>query len=86
MAQPQVDLSSYDFTPRCACGKPADVLAKGCRDGESQPMCDPCLTRGLDVISKWVHLYQKHNHRVAICGDCHRPILTLETHLEIKRL
>lgn len=87
MTAPQVDPASYTFAPTCElCEKPADVLAQGCMDRIPVAMCNHCLERGLNLVSKVVHLYQKHNRRVMICGDCHRPILTLDTHLEVTQL
>ncbi len=67
------------------CGKNATVYAKGCADKEPVALCEPCLARGLDVIRKYVQMYQRLNKRIMVCGDCYRPILTLETHLEIRR-
>ena len=68
------------------CGRPATHLAKGCMDKTAVQMCTPCLQRGLDVIRKMVRMHQKYAKRVCICGDCYRPLLTLETHLEIREL
>lgn len=81
-----LDLSEYTYPPKCGCGRAPTVLAKGCADKEAVVLCDQCLKRGLDVISKFVHMYQRANHRVMICGDCYRPILTLETHLELRAI
>lgn len=53
-------------------------------DREAVAMCGQCLQRGLDLIRKAVNMYQKFNKRVMICGDCYRPILRLDTHLEIR--
>lgn len=49
-------------------------------------MCDEHLERGLEVVANYVRMYQKVNKRILICGDCHRPVLALDTHLEVKRL
>jgi ribosomal protein L37AE/L43A len=49
-------------------------------------LCDKCLERGLEVIRLHVRTWQRDNNRVMICGGCYRPILTLDTHLEVKRL
>jgi hypothetical protein len=49
-------------------------------------LCDKCLERGLEVILLSVRTWQRDNNRVMICGGCYRPILTLDTHLEVKRL
>jgi hypothetical protein len=68
------------------CGRPAVYLARGCMDKQPVHMCKPCLERGLDLIRKTVHMYHKHAKRVMICGDCYRPLLTLETHLEVREL
>ena len=82
-----VDLASYSFHPACeVCDKPATVLAKGCMDKQSAALCDSCLKRGLEVVGNAVKLYQRLNKKVLICGDCHRPILTLETHVEITEI
>lgn len=80
--------AEYTFPEMCErdCGRPATVVAKGCMDKNPTAMCNECLDRGLEVISNMVKMYQKHNRRVLICGDCHRPVLTLDTHLEIKPL
>lgn len=80
-----MDLSDYQFTLSCSrdCGRDATVWAKGCMDSEPVALCDPCLARGLDVVRKMVSMYQRFNKKVMICGDCYRPILTLETHLDI---
>lgn len=82
------DLTEDIFQQTCdrGCGRNAAFLAKGCMDKEAVAMCEPCLTRGLDVVRKAVHMYQQFNKRVMICGDCYRPILRLETHLEIRGL
>jgi hypothetical protein len=83
-----IDLTEYSFKQTCdrGCGREADVMARGCSDVDPVLLCEPCLKRGLDVIHKYVHMYQKHNHRIAICEACYRPILHLETHLEIHTL
>lgn len=84
-----VDLTEYALPQQTCdrgCGRPAEYVAKGCMDKEPVLMCKTCLTRGLEVIRNTVRMYQKLNHRVLICGDCHRPILHLETHLEIRNL
>lgn len=49
-------------------------------------MCETCLDRGLEVISMFVHMWMRANKRVFICGDCYRPVLNLDTHLEVRRL
>ena len=49
-------------------------------------MCRQCFDRGIQVIGEWVHLYQKHNHRIMICGHCYRPVLRLDTHLDVREL
>ncbi|AHY84141.1 hydrolase [Mycobacterium phage MosMoris] len=82
-----VDLSNYSFAPSCdRCPKPAAVVAQGCADKHPVLMCDDCLSRGLEVIAMFVRMWQKVNKRVCVCGDCYRPILTLDTHLEVRRL
>lgn len=84
---PPVDLTEQ-FTQGCdlGCGQAAAYIAKGCMDKEAVHMCGDCLQRGLDLIRKTVKMYQRLNKRILICGDCHRPVLTLETHLEIREL
>jgi hypothetical protein len=87
MTLAETDLSEYTFPPKCgSCGRAPTVFAKGCMDREPVLMCDDCLKRGLDLVTKLVRMYQRYNKKVMICGDCYRPILTLETHLEIKRI
>jgi hypothetical protein len=83
-----VDLSEYSFAQKCdvGCGREATVIAQGCMDKEPTMMCNACLLRGLDLIRKAVDTYQRQHRRVMVCGDCHRPILNLETHLEIRKL
>ena len=82
-----VDLTEYVFSQQCErCDKPAAVIVKGCMDKEAVTLCDPCLKRGLDVIATYIHYYQRLNKRVLVCQDCSRPILTLETHIDIRRL
>lgn len=82
-----VDLSEYTFAPECdKCGSEATVVGKGCADSAPVLLCDKCLKRGLEVIRMWVMMYQRANKRVMICENCYRPVLALETHLEVKRL
>lgn len=87
-AAPLPDLTQDTFHQACdlGCGRDAQFLAKGCMDKDAVAMCEQCLTRGLDVVRKAVHMYQRFNHKIMICGDCYRPILHLETHLEIRNL
>jgi superfamily II helicase len=68
------------------CGRNAVFLAKGCMDKEAVQLCQQCLTRGLEVVRNFVRMHQRTHHRIIICGDCYRPILQLDTHLEIKPL
>lgn len=74
--------------PQCeTCNqRPAMFLAKGCADKAPTHMCGQCLQRGLDVVRKYVQLYQRLNRKIMVCGDCYRPVLTLETHVEILEL
>jgi formate-dependent nitrite reductase cytochrome c552 subunit len=83
-----VDLTRYTFEQTCelGCGRPATVIAKGCMDRQPVIMCNQCLQRGLDLVRKAINMYQRFNKRVMICGDCHRPILNLSTHVEIRRI
>lgn len=83
-----VDLASFTIPPRCVngCGREAQVIAKGCMDKEGVQMCNPCLLRGLEVVRKAVDMYQRFNKRICVCGDCHRPILNLETHVDIQQI
>lgn len=82
-----VDLSEYTFAPECdLCDNPATVIAQGCADKHPVLMCDKCLDRGLEVISMYIRMWQRCNKRVFICGDCYRPVLNLDTHLEVRRL
>jgi len=83
-----VDLTEYHFQEQCdrGCGRDATVVARGCMDKAPALLCDQCLKRGLEVISNYVHMYQRTNKKVLICGDCHRPILNLDTHLDVRLL
>lgn len=84
-----VDLSEHTFRPPCEganCDKPAAVIAQGCMDKHPVVMCEDCFNRGIEVIKNFVRMYQKLNKKVMVCGDCYRPILRLDTHLEVKRL
>lgn len=72
------------FTQQCEqCGGDADYLAKGCMDKEAVYMCAACLQRGVARIRAFIKMYQHFNKKICICGDCYRPILTLETHIEL---
>ena len=85
----KVDLSEHLFAPACdmkGCENTAVYIAKGCRDKVPVMMCGPCFDRGIDLITKVVHLYQRVNKRVMICGDCHRPVLRIDTHLDVFKL
>jgi hypothetical protein len=88
MALTAVDLSEHQFAPPCeqGCGRPATVIAQGCMDKQPVLMCDECLTRGIEVVKLAIHYYQALTKKVMICGDCHRPFLRLDTHLEVRRL
>lgn len=83
-----VDLSKYALIPECdiCTTEEATVVAQGCGDARPVLMCDGCLHRGLEVISTYVRMWQRANKRVFVCGDCYRPVLTLETHLDVRRL
>lgn len=83
-----VDLSEYACTPDCdVCDKAqATHIAQGCADKHPVLMCVDCLTRGLEVLAMFVHMWQKHNKRVFICGDCYRPVFNLDTHLDVRKL
>lgn len=82
-----MDLTAPVFSPVCDhCGESATVIGKGCADKEPVLLCDRCLDRGLEVVRNYIRMYQRFNKRICICGDCYRPILTLDTHLEVRRL
>ena len=82
-----VDLREYEFAPGCdRCGSEATIIGQGCGDSAPVLLCDKCLERGLEVIRLHVRTWQRDNNRVMICGGCYRPILTLDTHLAVKRL
>jgi hypothetical protein len=68
------------------CESPAVVIAQGCNDKQPVLLCEQHLQRGLEALNTYLKLWRQFNKKVTICGDCHRPILTLETHLEIKKL
>ena len=83
-----VDLTEYSFKQVCdnGCGRDAAYVAKGCMDKDAVLLCQQCLTRGLEVVRNFVRMHQRTAKRVIICGDCYRPILHLETHVEIREL
>lgn len=83
-----VDISAYRFTPDCErdCGRPARVIAQGCCDKQPVMLCDECLHRGLEVLANFIKMWQRLNKRVFICGDCYRPVLHLENHLDVRLL
>jgi hypothetical protein len=82
-----VDLRKYEFTSGCdRCGAEATIVGQGCGDSAPVLLCDKCLERGLDIIRVYVRTWQRGNKQVMICGGCYRPVLTLDTHLEVKRL
>lgn len=82
-----VDLSAHQFAPQCdLCDRPAVVIAKGCMDKQPTVLCQEHFDRGLEVISSYLKLWRTLNKRVPICGDCNRPIISLDTHLEARRL
>jgi hypothetical protein len=89
MTLQQMDLSGHTFSPMCEmreCTSVATVIAQGCGDKTPVIMCENCLNEGIELIKEFVRLYQRTERRVAICGDCNRPILSLDTHLEVKKL
>lgn len=83
-----MDLSVYQSPVECAqaCGRKATQMATGCMDKEPVYMCDECLNRGLEVIRLAVEFYQRFNKRIMVCEDCHRPIITLDTHVTLTEL
>ena len=83
-----VDISSYTFTVPCemGCESPAAYVVKGCMDKAPVTLCEEHYQRGLHAIIAYVHMYQRVNKRVLICSDCYRPVLSLETHMEVKPL
>jgi hypothetical protein len=82
-----VDLTKSQFTPSCdRCDKPAKYIAKGCADPHPVLLCDEHYHRGVQVIVTYLRIWQRANKKVMICGDCYRPILSLDTHLEAKYL
>lgn len=84
--QTPVDLSERHDHPICeqGCGRRAVHIAKGCMDKHPVLLCEEHYRRGVQVIIMYLKMYQRLNKRVLICGDCNRPILTLETHLEVR--
>jgi hypothetical protein len=89
MALAAVDLSEHQFRPICEmvdCDHPATVIAKGCMDKAPVVMCDQCFDRGIELVKSTIRMYQRSNKRVLVCGDCHRPILRLDTHIDVSRL
>lgn len=68
------------------CEESATFIAKGCMDKTPVVLCEEHLQRGLKNLNTYLKMWRNLNKRVMICGDCHRPILTLDTHLEIKKL
>jgi hypothetical protein len=87
MALEPVDLA-ISFIPECEreCGRKATVIAQGCMDKQPALLCDECFKRGIEVIETYIKMHMRLNKRVIICGDCHRPLLSLDTHLNVKRL
>ena len=94
MVLADVDLSEHVLPePQCEstwhqqrCDNPATIIAQGCMDKHPVLMCESCFNRGVDLIKTVIKYWQRLNKRVMICGDCHRPILCLDTHLTVKRL
>lgn len=89
MTLAQVDLSEHKFDPACEmseCSNPATHIARGCMDKAPVLMCDGCLDRGIELITKVVKMYMRLNKRVLICDDCHRPVINLDTHLDVHRI
>lgn len=84
----EVDLTDFQFAPECDmdCNEPAAAVGQGCGDGAPVLLCERHLRRNLEVIRNYVRLWQKVNKRVMICEHCYRPMFSLETHLEIRRL
>jgi hypothetical protein len=84
----QVDLSEHNYAPDCdmGCGRKAVVIAQGCRDKEPVVLCQDCLDVGIHRIEMAIKMFMRFNKRVMICGDCHRPIINLDTHLDVRKL
>jgi len=82
------DLTAHSFDPPCdlGCGRSATAIAQGCADARPVAMCDECLERGLEVVATFIQVWQKVNKRIFICGDCYRPVLRLDTHIDVKPL
>lgn len=83
-----VDLTQYAFLPDCdQCHtQKATIVGQGCADAQPTLLCEGCLERGLEVIANYVKLWMRCNKRVMICEECHRPMINLETHLDIRYL
>lgn len=82
-----VDMPTHRYAPQCdMCPSDAVVIAQGCNDKQPVLLCQEHITRGLELLDTYLKLWRQVNKKVMICGDCHRPILTLETHMEIKKL
>jgi hypothetical protein len=82
-----VDLREYEFAPGCdRCGAEATIVGQGCGDSAPVLLCDKCLERGVEAIQVYVRTWQRDNKQVMICNGCYRPVLSLDTHLEVKRL
>lgn len=79
---------AYTFTSLCdlGCGQPATAIAKGCMDKTPTMLCNTCLQRGIELVGLVIHTYMRLNKQILICGDCHRPILNLDTHIDIRHL
>lgn len=83
----KVDLSEYWYAPQCdMCSTAAVIIAKGCMDKQPVVLCQEHFDHGVKAIGNLLKLWRKINKRVMICGDCNRPILTLETHLDVRQL
>lgn len=83
-----VDLTEYRYAPDCemGCGRAGTVIGQGCADKHPVVLCDECLDSGLKLISQFVHDWQLEHRRIFICGNCYRPVLRLDTHLDVRRL
>lgn len=82
-----VDLAAYEIHPECEhCGGPATHVGQGCMDRTEVMLCEPCLEAAMQLIRTVVKLFQRRHRRIMVCGDCYRPILSLETHMSIQRI
>ncbi len=81
-----MDLSATPVECSRDCGRKSTHVVKGCMDKEPVHLCEECLDRGIEVIRLAISLYQRLNKHIMVCGDCYRPLITLDTHITVMEL